>query len=284
MIFKKVDPSLPGEVIATHIVPLFPPRRVCEHGRPDHERPTYCYYEYCPASYNMSGPVVIPAKAPPGLAAPVKEELCPRGHRLEGEEYCQDKDCSFNVWHFLVKQKKSQAPYMTPTAVKKAKSPAKTSAVLPLPRPAPAAKEPGASSLPPCPVLPPSPQQPLYNKEIKAAKDKLTSLSHRVYSIEKSSMEQEAKQKNLTKMAIPVMKLWVQVDNMQKAKKTQEKMEELRWLYGKTDGLLKTIHHLISGKERAARRSRRARQGLASSTLAVSEAEKAKTTVQPILR
>ena len=278
------DPSLSGEVLATHIVPLFPPRRVCEHGRPDHERPTYCYYEYCPASYNMSGPVVIPAKAPPGLAAPVKEELCPRGHRLEGEEYCQDKDCSFNVWHFLVKQKKSQAPYMTPTAVKKAKSPAKTSAVLPPPRPAPAAKEPGASSLPPCPVLPPSPQQPLYNKEIKAAKDKLTSLSHRVYSIEKSSMEQEAKQKNLTKMAIPVMKLWVQVDNMQKAQKTKEKKEELQWLYGQTDGLLKTIHRLMSGKQKAAKRRRRARRGPPSSTLAGSEAVKAKTTVQPILR
>ena len=284
MIFKKVDPSLPGEVIATHIVPLFPPRRVCEHGRPDHERPTYCYYEYCPASYNMSGPVVIPAKAPPGLAAPVKEELCPRGHRLEGEEYCQDKDCSFNVWHYLVKQKKSQAPYMTPTAVKKAKSPAKTSAVLSPPRPAPAAKEPGASSLPPCPVLPPSPQQPLYNKEIKAAKDKLTSLSHRVYSIKKSSMEQEAKKKNLTKMAIPVMKLWVQVDNMQTAQKTKEKKEELQWLYGQTDGLLKTIYRLISGEQKAAKRCTRASLGPPRSISAGSEAEQAKTTVQPILR
>ena len=277
------DPSLSGEVLATHIVPLFPPRRVCEHGRPDHERPTYCYYEYCPASYNMSGPVVIPAKAPHGLAAPVKEELCPKGHRLEREEYCQDVDCSFNVWHYLVRQKKSQAPYMTPTAVKKAKSPAKSSAVLPPPRPAPAAEEPGASSLPPCPVLPPSPQQPLYNKEMKDAKDKLTCFSHKVHSLNKSSMKKEAKKKHLTKMAISVMKLWVQVDNMQKAKKTQKK-EELRWLYGKTDGLLKTIHHLMSGKQRAARRCRRARRGLPSSTSTDSVEEKAKNTVHTILR
>ena len=278
-----VDTSLPGDVIATHIVPPFPPRCVCEHGRPDHERPTYCYHKFCPASFYMSGPVVTPAKAPPGLTAPYKEELCPRGHRLEGEEYCQDEDCSFNVWHYLVRQKKSQAPYMTPTAVKKAKSPAKTSVVLPPPRPAPAAKEPGASSLPSCPVVPPSPQEPLYNKEIKASKDDLTCFLRKVYSIDKSAMEKEVKKKHLSKMAIPVMKLWVKVDDMQKAKETMEK-EELQWLYGQTDGLLKTIYRLMSGEQKTAKRRRRARQGLSSSTSSGSEAEKAKTTVQPILR
>ena len=152
------------------------------------------------------------------------------------------------------------------------------------PCPAPAAKEPGASCLPPCPVLSPSPQQPLYTDKMKAAKDKLTSFSHKVYSFEKSSMEQEAKQKNLTKMAIPVMKLWVQVDNMQKAQKTKEKKEELQWLYGQTDGLLKTIHRLISGDQKPAKRRRRVRRDPPSSTSAGSEAEKAKTTVQPILR
>ena len=279
-----VDPSLPGEVIATHIVPPFPPRRVCEHGRPDHERPTYCYYKFCPTSYYMSGPVVTPAKAPPGLAAPVKEELCPRGHRLEGEEYCQDEDCSFNVWHYLVRQKKSQAPYVTPTAVKKAKSPAKTSAVLPPPRPAPAAKEPGASSLPYCPVLPHSPQEPLYSEEMKDAKDKLTCFSHKVCSIDKSVMEKETKKKLLIKMAVTVTKLWVKVEAMQKAEQTVEKKEELKWLYGQTDGLLQTIHRLISDKQKAAKRHRRPRRGLPSSTLTGSEGEKIMTTVQPILR
>ena len=133
-------------------------------------------------------------------------------------------------------------------------------------------------------MLPPTPQQPLYNKEMKDAKDKLTSLSHRVYSIKKSSMEQEAKQKNLTKMAIPVMKLWVQVDNMQTAQKTKEKKEELQWLYGQTDGLLKTIYRLMSGEQKAAKRRRRARRGLSSSTLTGSEGKKIMTTVQPILR
>jgi hypothetical protein len=61
-------------------------------------------------------------------------------------------------------------------------------------------------------------------------------------------MEKEVKKKYLSKMAIPVMKLWVKMDDMQKAKETMEK-EELQWLYGQTEGLLKTIYRLMSGEQ-----------------------------------
>ena len=67
-------------------------------------------------------------------------------------------------------------------------------------------------------------------------------------------------------------------------KQMMEKKEELKWLYGQTDGLLKTIYRLMSGEKKAAKKCRRARQVLSSSTSAGSEVDKAKTTIQAIFR
>ena len=108
--------------------------------------------------------------------------------------------------------------------------------------------------------------------------------SNKVYSIDKSSIEQAVKKKHLNKTANSVVKLSLQVDIMQKAEKTVEKKKELTWLYSQTDGLLKTIHRLMSGKQRAARRCKRARRSLPSRTLTGSVEEKARTMVQPLLR